>query len=42
MEIYVYKNQIVMHGKVKDLIQHLNEISGNYHTLQELIIAHLH
>ncbi|MEL7564188.1 MAG: Z-ring formation inhibitor MciZ [Dehalobacterium sp.] len=42
MEIYVFKNQIVLTGKVKDVIQQLNEISENYHTLQELIIAHLH
>lgn len=42
MVIYVFRSHIVMHGKAKDLISHLNEMSKSYHTLQELIIAHLH
>lgn len=42
MEIYASENQIMMRCKVKDLMLHLNELSKDYQTLRELIIAHLH
>lgn len=41
MEIYVYRDQLVFRGKVKDLVKYLRQISKEYHTLQELIAARL-
>jgi hypothetical protein len=41
MEIYVFKDQVVFYGKVKDLVYHLDKFKKEYQTVQELIEANL-
>ena len=41
MEIYIFKDQVVFWGKVKDLLRHIEIFKREYRTVQELIKANL-
>jgi hypothetical protein len=41
MEIYIFKDQVVFLGKVKDLLRHIEIFKREYRTVQELIKANL-
>jgi hypothetical protein len=42
MEVYVFANQLVLCGKIKNLTHQLGELAKQYYTIQQLINANLH
>lgn len=39
MEIYIFKDQVIFYGKVKDLLPQLKKYKNKYVTVEELIKA---